>query len=88
MTVSIAVLAGGVGGSRFVLGLREAARRRWPDHAPSGTSARITVIANTGDDLWLTGIRLQPDVDSLLYALAGVNDVARGWGRLGDTERV
>ena len=87
MAISITVLAGGVGGSRFVLGLREAARRLWPA-SDGGTIARITVIANTGDDLWLTGVRLQPDVDSLLYALAGVNDVARGWGRLGDTERV
>ena len=86
--VSIVVLAGGVGGSRFALGVREAVRRRWPSDGPSGTSARITVVANTGDDLWLSGVRLQPDVDSLLYALAGVNDTERGWGRSGDTERV
>lgn len=87
MIPSIVVLAGGVGGSRFVLGVRDAARRRWPDGA-GGTAATITVVANTGDDLWLTGVRLQPDVDSLLYALAGVNDTERGWGRAGDTERV
>jgi LPPG:FO 2-phospho-L-lactate transferase len=43
---------------------------------------------NTGDDLWLSGVRLQPDVDSIVYALAGVNDEERGWGRDGDTERV
>ena len=47
-----------------------------------------TVVVNTGDDLWLSGIRLQPDVDSITYALAGVADTARGWGRAGDTERV
>jgi len=88
MPPAITVLAGGVGGSRFVLGVREAARRRWPSDSPSGTSAEIAVIANTGDDLWLSGVRLQPDVDSLLYALAGVNDTERGWGRAGDTERV
>lgn len=41
-----------------------------------------------GDDLWLSGVRLQPDVDSLLYALAGVNDTVRGWGRESDSERV
>ena len=87
MAPSIVVLAGGVGGSRFVLGVREAARRRWPDGS-GGTLASITVVANTGDDLWLTGVRLQPDVDSLLYALAGVNDAERGWGRAGDSERV
>ncbi|WP_136055412.1 2-phospho-L-lactate transferase [Microbacterium sp. K24] len=83
----IVVLAGGVGGSKFVLGVRDAARRRWPD-ADGGTRADITVIANTGDDLWLSGIRLQPDVDSMIYALAGVNDAARGWGRAGESERV
>lgn len=83
----IVVLAGGVGGSKFVLGVREAARRRWPD-AGGGTRAEITVIANTGDDLWLSGLRLQPDVDSMIYALAGVNDTERGWGRAGESERV
>ena len=46
------------------------------------------MVVNTGDDLWLSGVRLQPDVDSIVYALAGVNDTERGWGRLGDTERV
>ncbi|UPL12814.1 2-phospho-L-lactate transferase [Microbacterium sp. K41] len=83
----IVVLAGGVGGSKFVVGVREAARRRWPD-AAGGTRAEITVVVNTGDDLWLSGLRLQPDVDSMIYALAGVNDTARGWGRTGESERV
>jgi LPPG:FO 2-phospho-L-lactate transferase len=48
----------------------------------------VTVVVNTGDDLWLAGVRLMPDFDSLLYALAGVNDAERGWGRAGETERV
>lgn len=77
----IVVLAGGVGGSKFAVGLRTLLARSEP-------TAAVTVIANTGDDLWLTGIRLQPDVDSLLYALAGVNDAERGWGRSGESERV
>jgi len=79
---SIVVLAGGVGGAKFVLGVREAARRRW------GGAGALTVIANTGDDAWVSGVRIQPDIDSLLYALAGVNDTVRGWGRADDTERV
>lgn len=87
MSIKIAVLSGGVGGSRFVLGLRDAIAGRWPDGA-GGVSAEVTVIANTGDDLWLSGLRIQPDIDSLLYALAGVNDTERGWGRTGETERV
>ncbi|KHK99805.1 2-phospho-L-lactate transferase [Microbacterium mangrovi] len=74
------VLAGGVGGAKFTLGVREALARR---EAPPAT-----VVVNTGDDLWLSGVRLQPDVDSIMYALAGQNDTVRGWGRAGDTERV
>ncbi|GAB2846889.1 2-phospho-L-lactate transferase [Microbacterium insulae] len=80
----IVVLAGGVGGSKFVLGVREALRRR----GVSDTADALTVVVNTGDDLWLSGVRLQPDVDSITYALAGVNDAERGWGRAGDSERV
>lgn len=76
----VVVLAGGVGGAKFTLGLRTALARRGAPEA--------TVVVNTGDDLWLSGVRLQPDVDSILYALAGVNDTQRGWGREGDTERV
>ncbi len=77
----IVVLAGGVGGARFVRGLRALARR-------SAVPTEITVVANTGDDLWLAGLRVTPDLDSLMYALAGVNDDERGWGRKGESERV
>ncbi|WP_439590987.1 2-phospho-L-lactate transferase [Microbacterium sp.] len=76
----VVVLAGGVGGSKFTLGVRAALLRR--------AAPPATVVINTGDDLWLSGVRLQPDVDSVVYALAGVNDTQRGWGRTGDTERV
>ncbi|MFO6452915.1 MULTISPECIES: 2-phospho-L-lactate transferase [unclassified Aeromicrobium] len=74
----VTVLAGGVGGARFVKGLRDAVE----------ATDEITVVVNTGDDLWLSGVRLQPDIDSILYALAGVNDTERGWGRAGESERV
>lgn len=80
----VVVLAGGVGGSRFVMGVRSALRARGLDD----TASALTVVVNTGDDLWLSGVRLQPDVDSITYALAGVNDTERGWGRAGDSERV
>lgn len=80
MTLRVVVLAGGVGGARFTLGVRESLRRR--------DALAATVVVNTGDDLWLSGVRLQPDIDSIVYALAGVNDTVRGWGRAGDTERV
>ncbi|MFE1665212.1 2-phospho-L-lactate transferase [Microbacterium sp. P02] len=76
----VVVLAGGVGGAKFTLGVRAALARRGAPEA--------TVVVNTGDDLWLSGVRLQPDVDSIVYALARQNDTQRGWGRAGDTERV
>lgn len=76
----VVVLAGGVGGAKFTLGVRAALE---------GIGApAATVVVNTGDDLWLSGVRLQPDIDSVLYALGGQNDTVRGWGRAGDTERV
>ena len=80
----VVVLAGGVGGSRFTRGVRAALRAR----GITDTASALTVVVNTGDDLWLSGVRLQPDVDSIQYALAGVNDTERGWGRAGDSERV
>jgi LPPG:FO 2-phospho-L-lactate transferase len=83
-TPRVVVLAGGVGGSRFTLGVRGALRERGIDDP----AASLTVVVNTGDDLWLSGVRLQPDIDSIVYALAGVSDTARGWGREGDSERV
>lgn len=76
---AITVLAGGVGGARFTRGLRERL---------AGTGAAITVVANTGDDMWLTGLRVCPDLDSIMYTLGGANDETRGWGRLGESERV
>jgi len=76
----VVVLAGGVGGAKFTLGVRAALSRLGAPEA--------TVVVNTGDDLWLSGVRVQPDIDSVLYALAGQNDTGRGWGRAGDTERV
>jgi LPPG:FO 2-phospho-L-lactate transferase len=43
---------------------------------------------NTGDDMWLNAVRIAPDLDSIMYTLAGENDDERGWGRIGETERV
>jgi LPPG:FO 2-phospho-L-lactate transferase len=72
--VNVRVLSGGVGGARFVRGLVDAV-------APSG----VTVIGNVGDDLEVLGLHVSPDLDSILYALADVNDEERGWGRAGET---
>jgi LPPG:FO 2-phospho-L-lactate transferase len=77
--MNVTVLAGGVGGARFLLGVRAALR---------DTDAAIRAVVNTGDDMWLAGLRITPDLDSIMYALAGVNDTERGWGRQGESERV
>ncbi len=77
----IAVLAGGVGGARFVRGVRQEVSR-------NRQGASVDVIVNTGDDWWLAGLRITPDLDSMLYTLSGQNDEQRGWGRLGESERV
>ncbi|GGF16842.1 2-phospho-L-lactate transferase [Subtercola lobariae] len=85
--MKITVVAGGVGGAKFLRGLREHLRQVAPDGA-GGSTAEVTVIVNTGDDLWLTGLRVCPDLDSIMYTLGGANDEVRGWGRLGESERV
>ena len=81
--MKITVLAGGVGGARFLLGARQYLRDAGADPA-----TELTAVVNTADDLWLAGLRITPDLDSILYALAGVNDTVRGWGRAGDSEVV
>jgi len=74
--VKVALLSGGVGGARFARGLIEAAG------APN-----VTVVGNVGDDLEVLGMSVSPDLDSILYALAGLNDEERGWGRADETWR-
>jgi LPPG:FO 2-phospho-L-lactate transferase len=69
------VLAGGVGAARFLLGLRQAAA---PD-------AEITVIGNTGDDITLFGLRVCPDLDTVMYTLGGGINAQQGWGRADET---
>jgi LPPG:FO 2-phospho-L-lactate transferase len=70
----ITVLAGGVGGARFLRGLKAAA----PD-------AEITVIGNTGDDISLFGLHVSPDLDTVMYTLGGGISEEQGWGRAGET---
>src|SRR5690349_14155366 len=70
------VLAGGIGGARFLLGVRALARR---------TGAEVTAIVNVGDDVTLHGLRICPDLDSVMYTLGGGADPERGWGRADET---
>jgi LPPG:FO 2-phospho-L-lactate transferase len=79
----ITALAGGVGGARFLRGLR-AHLDRTPDLADSS----VTVIGNTGDDISLFGLRVCPDLDTILYTLGGGVHEGQGWGRADETHRV
>jgi len=74
--VHVVVLAGGVGGARFLRGLRAAL---------DPATDRITAVVNTGDDLTIHGLRVCPDLDSVMYTLGGGIDEERGWGRAGET---
>jgi LPPG:FO 2-phospho-L-lactate transferase len=68
--VNVAVLSGGVGGARFLRGLVGVVE-----------PTSVAIIGNVGDDLELLGLRISPDLDSVLYTLAGLSDEERGWGR-------
>jgi LPPG:FO 2-phospho-L-lactate transferase len=72
--VNFVVLSGGVGGARFVRGVVDVV-----------DPARVTVVGNVGDDLEVLGMHVSPDLDSILYALADLNDERRGWGRADET---
>ncbi|CAM5649608.1 2-phospho-L-lactate transferase [Streptomyces hirsutus] len=73
----IVVLAGGIGGARFLRGLKRAV----PD-------ADITVIGNTGDDIHLFGLKVCPDLDTVMYTLGDGIDEERGWGRTDESFRL
>ncbi|RMI09406.1 2-phospho-L-lactate transferase [Cellulomonas triticagri] len=83
----ITVLSGGVGGARFTRGLLALLRDRHPD-GHGGTTAEVTVVANSGDDMWLHGVRVCPDLDTLMYTLGGAVHEEQGWGRRDETSRV
>lgn len=72
--MKVIVLTGGVGGAKLVLGLTALL-----------PADRITAIVNTGDDFVHLGLPISPDIDTLLYTLAGKSDLERGWGRQGET---
>ncbi|MFI2373306.1 2-phospho-L-lactate transferase [Streptomyces sp. NPDC018833] len=73
----IVVLAGGIGGARFLRGLQQAA-----------PEADVTVIGNTGDDIHLFGLKVCPDLDTVMYTLGGGINEEQGWGRNDETFQV
>ena len=74
----ITVLSGGVGGARFLQGVLRLVER-------SGSHTSVTVIANTADDIWVHGLKVCPDLDTVMYTLGQGIDTDRGWGRRDET---
>lgn len=73
-SLNVVALVGGVGGAKLAHGLAQILE-----------PGRLTVIVNTGDDLWYYGLRVCPDLDTVTYTLAGLVDPEKGWGVSGDT---
>ena len=70
----ILALSGGVGGAKLALGLSNVL-----------PPAQLEIVANTGDDFEHLGLYISPDIDTIMYALAGLSDTNRGWGVEGET---
>lgn len=83
--MKIAVLAGGVGGAKFLLGVK--AYLGWDPFGPrpADTDDEVTAVVNTADDIRLHGLQICPDLDSCRYTLSGQADLQRGWGRRDET---
>src|SRR6478736_6276377 len=86
----ITALAGGVGGARFLRGLLHHARQTYPLVADPDRPdpLELTVIGNTGDDITLFGLRVCPDIDTLLYTLGGGIHEGQGWGRADESHHL
>lgn len=79
----LTVLSGGMGGAKFLQGLQHGiATGSLPGVA---TDAEVTVIANTADDWWIHGLKVCPDLDTVMYTLGDGIDPGRGWGRRDET---
>ncbi|OLF04658.1 2-phospho-L-lactate transferase [Actinophytocola xinjiangensis] len=76
--MKVVVVVGGVGGARFLQGVKRALGLPGPEH-------EVTAIVNTGDDVWLHGLRICPDLDTCMYTLGEGIDTERGWGRTEET---
>lgn len=77
--MQITVLSGGMGGAKFLQGLLHAQRTGL---VPDG---EVTVVANTADDIWIHGLKVCPDLDTVMYTLGDGIDLDRGWGRREET---
>jgi len=81
--VKVTVLVGGVGGARFLLGVKKALGL--PPVGAVESEHEVTAVVNVGDDVWMHGLRICPDLDTCMYTLGGGIDTERGWGHAGET---
>jgi len=77
--VKVTVLVGGVGGARFLQGLEALLG------LGAGSQHEVTAVVNVGDDVWMHGLRICPDLDTCMYTLGGGVDLERGWGQARET---
>ena len=85
--MKVTVLVGGVGGARFLLGVQRflgIGRFAGATGATAGDH-ELTAIVNVGDDAWMHGVRICPDLDTCMYTLGGAVDSERGWGHRNET---
>jgi LPPG:FO 2-phospho-L-lactate transferase len=73
-SATVLALTGGIGGAKLALGLQRVL-----------DPGQLIVVCNTGDDFRHLGLQISPDVDTVLYTLAGLSDSEKGWGRSGET---
>ncbi|OLP02221.1 2-phospho-L-lactate transferase [Mycolicibacterium porcinum] len=81
--MKITVLVGGVGGARFLLGVQHLLGLG--QFARDDSKHELTAIVNVGDDAWMHGVRICPDLDTCMYTLGGGIDPERGWGHRNET---
>ena len=83
--VKITVLVGGVGGARFLLGVQRLLGLGQFSGAAGDLDHELTAVVNIGDDAWMHGVRICPDLDTCMYTLGGGIDPERGWGHRDET---
>lgn len=83
--VKVTVLVGGVGGARFLSGVQRLLGLGRFAADGGGQEQELTAVVNVGDDAWLHGVRVCPDLDTCMYTLGGGVDPKRGWGHGDET---
>jgi len=84
--VKVTVLVGGVGGARFLLGVQKLlGLGQFAEPGAEPSPHELTAVVNVGDDAWMFGVRICPDLDTCMYTLGGGIDPERGWGHRGET---